>query len=147
MDYVMLKSKAGFPDWLDVDTLALFLHEKMQPYEDKIPDIKRALHYALSRSPGQGGFIIVAMENSTLQGAVVILNTGMKGYVPEHILLFIAVRPELRGQGIGSHLMEMVKQEVTGDIKLHVEHDNPARRLYERQGFTSKYLEMRYSKK
>jgi ribosomal protein S18 acetylase RimI-like enzyme len=33
-----------------------------------------------------------------------------------------------------------------GDIALHVEYDNPAKNLYERAGFTSKYIEMRYNK-
>ncbi|MEA1899074.1 MAG: GNAT family N-acetyltransferase, partial [Bacteroidota bacterium] len=34
-----------------------------------------------------------------------------------------------------------------GNIKLHVEYDNPAKRLYERIGFTTKYAEMRYENK
>ncbi len=33
-----------------------------------------------------------------------------------------------------------------GDIALHVEPDNPARFLYEKYGFTNKYLEMRYKR-
>ncbi len=33
-----------------------------------------------------------------------------------------------------------------GNIALHVEPNNPARFLYEKIGFTSKYLEMRYIK-
>jgi ribosomal protein S18 acetylase RimI-like enzyme len=33
-----------------------------------------------------------------------------------------------------------------GDIALHVEPDNPARILYEKLGFTNKYLEMRLKK-
>jgi len=147
MDYTTVRTSADFPGWMDIDTLAVFLNKVMRPYEDEVPDIKRALNYALSERPGEGGFIILASENETLKGAVVILDTGMSGYIPEHILLFIAVLPELRGRGIGGRLMEMVKEESSGDIKLHVEHDNPARRLYERQGFTSKYLEMRWSRK
>jgi ribosomal protein S18 acetylase RimI-like enzyme len=33
-----------------------------------------------------------------------------------------------------------------GNVALHVEPDNPAKFLYEKLGFTSKYLEMRYIK-
>ena len=41
-------------------------------------------------------------------------------------------------------MVERIQQECGGGIALHVEYDNPARRLYERLGFTSKYAEMRY---
>jgi ribosomal-protein-alanine N-acetyltransferase len=55
----------------------------------------------------------------------------------------VAVDPELRGCGIGERLIRTALQRTRGAMKLHVEHDNPARRLYERVGFASKYLEMR----
>jgi len=34
----------------------------------------------------------------------------------------------------------------TGNIALHVEPENPAKYLYEKVGFSSKYLEMRLTK-
>lgn len=147
MNYLHITKRSDFPDWLTVNDLAMFLNETMKPYNDTVPDVERALQYALSEEHGKGGFIILASEEDELKGAVVILNTGMSGYIPEHILLFIAVRPGLRGRGIGGKLMDMVKENCPGSIKLHVEHDNPARRLYERHGFSSKYLEMRFSQK
>ncbi len=51
---------------------------------------------------------------------------------------------ERRGQGYGRQMVERIQQECGGGIALHVEYGNPARRLYERLGFTSKYAEMRY---
>jgi hypothetical protein len=33
-----------------------------------------------------------------------------------------------------------------GKFKFHVEPDNPAKRFYEKMGFTTDYLEMRYCK-
>jgi ribosomal protein S18 acetylase RimI-like enzyme len=42
--------------------------------------------------------------------------------------------------------MEHIIEATEGDIALHVEPDNPARQLYEKYGFTNKYLEMRLSK-
>ena len=144
-EYLVIKSPADLPEWLDMETLAAFLNKVMRPYEDKVPDVERGLRYALSHEPGMGGFIVLAVREAQLVGAVVMLRTGMSGYVPANLLLFIAVVPELRSQGIGGRLIEMAKARCDGDIKLHVEHDNPARRLYERQGFTNKYLEMRFS--
>ena len=72
--------------------------------------------------------------------------TGMRGYVPENLLLFVAVSPHRRGNNLGRFLIERAIHKAEGNIKLHVEYDNPARRLYERIGFTSKYAEMRYQK-
>ena len=42
--------------------------------------------------------------------------------------------------------MSKVIEFSKGDIALHVEKDNPAKYLYEKLGFTNKYLEMRLKK-
>ena len=50
----------------------------------------------------------------------------------------IALLPEFRGRGIGRMLMEEILDEgrSTGkSVSIHVEHDNPALRLYDRLGF------------
>ena len=75
-----------------------------------------------------------------------MLRTGMKGYVPENLLLFVAVSPSLRRKGVGVRLVREAVQVSDGDVKLHVEHANPAKRLYYRLGFTNEYAEMRYIK-
>lgn len=58
---------------------------------------------------------------------------------PQEIrIMDIALLPEFRGQGIGSHLLQQLQQESTTSQKLlsiHVERMNPALRLYERLGF------------
>jgi ribosomal protein S18 acetylase RimI-like enzyme len=79
-------------------------------------------------------------------GVVIINNTNMGGYIPEHILVYIAVHEKTRGQGVGKALMERIIDETEGDIALHVEPENPAKFLYEKFGFTNKYLEMRLKK-
>lgn len=132
------------PPWASYDELALTLHEKMAPYNDTLPDVKRGLDYALSDEPGKGGYVILAGRGGKLVGALVMLETGMKGYVPENLLLMVVVDASQRGQGVGGKIIERALSEAEGAVKLHVEHDNPARRLYERMGFTNKYLEMRY---
>ena len=116
-----------------------FFHHNMKPYEDEPADVNRALDHLFAH----GGYMVLAMEDGGIQGGVAMLQTGMSGYIPETILVFIGVRPEARNQGIGGRLMERALAEAPGDVKLHVEPDNPARRLYERQGFKHLYNEMR----
>ncbi len=129
---------------LSLDALVSFLHENLKPYEDAPPDIKAGIDYALSNEPTQGGFVLLAKDGEQLVGALIMLKTGMKGYVPPNLLLFVAVDSSRRGQGIGAALIRRAQGLSEGDIKLHCEYANPARRLYERLGFTSKYAEMRW---
>ena len=65
---------------------------------------------------------------------------------PENILVYIATHHDHRGKGFGKMLMKKTVEHAHGSIALHVEPDNPARFLYEKVGFTSKYIEMRYKK-
>lgn len=145
LSFIEIRSQNDFPPWTSVAKLTDFLHIHMKPYEDKWEDVQRGLGYALSARPSEGGFILLAARKEELMGATVFLKTGMKGYVPENLLLFICVRPDLRGAGIGEALIRRALAKCQGSVKLHVEPDNPALRLYERVGFTNKYLEMRYS--
>ncbi len=58
---------------------------------------------------------------------------------PEEIrLVDIALLPEYRGQGLGGSLMKDVLEEgreAAKPVRIHVEHNNPAMRLYKRLGF------------
>ena len=140
----VIENETDLPSWISRAGLVEFLHTTMKPWEDTMADIQRAFDYCFSEAEGKGGFTILAEDRGQLAGAVVFLHTGMGGYVPAHILLFISVDPDRRGQGLGRQLIERALARCDGPVKLHVEYDNPAKRLYERVGFTSKYAEMRY---
>jgi len=137
---------SDFPGWINRKSLATFLHEHLKPYEDMVEDIMRGLDYAFSDEPGKGGFVLLAQIDDRLAGALVMLHTGMKGYIPENLLLFVAVDSKTRSRGIGRRLIEKAIADCEGDVCLHVEYENPAKELYERIGFNSKYAEMRYSR-
>lgn len=124
-----------------------FLYQHLDEFGDKWEDIERAVNYALDPDPAMGGFILFIKENDNIQGVVVVNNTKMKGYIPESILVYIAVHEDLRGQGVGKKLMKKTIEIAPGDIALHVEDNNPAKYLYKSVGFDNPYLEMRYSKK
>ena len=128
-----------------------FLHEHLDRFRDSKQDITRCLNYALGRDEHRRGCVLLALDaaDSTqpkLLGVAVLCETGMSGYVPENLLVYLAVDSRLRSRGIGKQLMQQTLSLSKGDVALHVEPDNPARRLYERIGFSNKYLEMRYSK-
>lgn len=127
-----------------VDQIVDFLFRYLEEYGDEKDDIEAAVNYSLSDNPQQGGGITVAYEENRILGVVVMLKTGMSGYIPENILVYIAVRTDIRGKGIGQNMMENVIQSTEGNIALHVEPHNPAKKLYEKMGFTNKYLEMRF---
>lgn len=125
-----------------------FLYENLEKYGDPVKDISKAIDYAFNKTEKAetGGLVILAHVDEYLAGAVVVNETGMQSYIPENILVYIATASSQRGKGIGKKLMEEVIKSTHGDIALHVEPDNPAKKLYEKLGFTNKYLEMRYKK-
>jgi ribosomal protein S18 acetylase RimI-like enzyme len=120
-----------------------FLHTYLDRYRDKPDEIEAAVDYALTGNKQKKGYVLKAKDRNRTVGCVVMNETGMKGYVPPHFLVYIAVHRDYRGRGIGKRLLERVKKESTGNISLHVEYDNPAKKLYEAVGFKSKYAEMR----
>jgi len=124
--------------------IAEFLEEHLGKYGDPLEDIINSIDYAFSKEKGKGGFVLVLHDGEDILGSVVVNDTGMEGYIPEHILVYIAVDKKLRGQGLGSRLLKETIDRCDGDISLHVEYDNPAKKLYERLGFKSKYAEMRF---
>ncbi len=124
-----------------------FLHNHLGPYGDPKEHILKCLHFAVGEpSIAMGGCIIVISANEEIQGVTIINKTGMSGYIPENILVYIAVHENARGKGIGKQLMQKAITTAEGGIALHVEPDNPARFLYEKLGFENKYLEMRLSR-
>ncbi len=140
----VVKNIEDFPKLVPRRLFIDFLYNHLGKYRDKKEDISKAVDYAFSDAEGKGGFVVLAIQNSSLVGGVVVNNTAMSGYIPGHVLVYIVTHKDYRRQGIGKKLIERVFQECPGNIALHVEYDNPARYLYEKAGFTSKYMEMRH---
>ncbi len=133
--------------FLQKNEIADFLLTHLGKFGDPKDDILKCLDYALDPGMHAGGFVILAKEEGKILGALIMNKTGMSGYIPENILVYIAVDSTQRGKGIGSKIMDVAIRMANGAIALHVEPDNPARKLYERLGFTNKYLEMRLTRK
>ena len=128
---------------LDKDEVVDFLFQQLDEYGDERKDIASCLDYALSEAEGKGGSVMVAREEDTVVGVLILNHTGMSGFIPENILVYIAVHSSQRGKGVGKRLVQLAAENTSGSIALHVEPQNPARHLYEKMGFTNKYLEYR----
>jgi ribosomal-protein-alanine N-acetyltransferase len=122
-----------------------FLYEQLGEYGDELVDIQHCIDYAMGEVTRQGGFVIISFDDLNIVGVVVVNETGMSGYIPENILVYIATHEAYRGRGIGKALVQNAIQQSKGGMALHVEPHNPAKFLYEKVGFTNKYLEMRYT--
>lgn len=141
-----ISNQAELELFLPQEELCQWLHLNLDKFTDAPEAISKSIDYAFSPEPGKGGFLLLAHEDNDLAGALVMNATGMAGYVPENLLVYIAVNPKFRGQGIGTQIIQKAFETAQGAVALHVEYDNPATRLYKRMGFISKYAEMRWQK-
>ncbi|MDT8325303.1 MAG: GNAT family N-acetyltransferase [Bacteroidota bacterium] len=138
--YDVLEKQVGTDRFID------FLHTHLDQFGDPTEAIRKCLDFAFGLNGGLGGFALAAENEGELVGALIMNRTGMSGYIPENILVYVAVDASKRGMGIGRQVVERALEEADGDVKLHVEYENPAKRLYERIGFASKYAEMRWTR-
>ncbi len=139
MEFRIINKDTGANEIFSNDAIASFLEVHLERYGDKKDDILKCLDYVFNK----GGFVTLGIEDSQLVGAIVVVETGMEAFIPENILVYIAVHESQRGMGVGKKLMQKALDNAKGSVALHVEADNPAKKLYERLGFTNKYLEMR----
>lgn len=144
---IKVHSPQNPPTNTEIEEAISFLFTQLDEFGDPASDIRKAVQYALrSHSDTPGGLVILSRNDAELTGVAVTNKTGMQGYIPDNILVYIATHKAYRGQGIGRQLMTEAIGASEGDMALHVESNNPALRLYESLGFTNKYLEMRLKK-
>lgn len=143
MQQIIIYDAINRPTETQKNELVDFLFANLEKNGDKKEDIHTCIEYATKEIPSFGGNIFVYIKSNRILGVTVVNQTGMKGYIPENILVYIATDKDSRGQGIGKKLMDIVIQYIKGSIALHVEENNPAKNLYEKFGFTNPYLEMR----
>jgi ribosomal-protein-alanine N-acetyltransferase len=73
-----------------------FLHKHLEEFGDAWDDIARAVDYSLKNYESFGGFVLVSYAGNEISGVVVVNRTGMKGYIPDNILVYIATHNEMR---------------------------------------------------
>ncbi len=146
LSFKKLIKDSDFDENLSRERFVDFLFTHLDQFGDPKDAINKCIDYAFGKDSKAGGFLLAAFYEDKLVGTLIINNTGMSGYIPEHILVYIAVDASYRGKGFGRQIVEKAVSDCSGDVKLHVEYENPAKRLYERIGFTTKYAEMRFKK-
>lgn len=141
-----LENEKDFNENLTRENFVDFLFNHLDRFGDSKSAISKSIDYAFSDEKGKGGFLLAAYDDDRLVGELVMNSTGMEEYIPENFLVYVAVDGAVRNKGIGKKIVEAAVKESNGSVALHVEYDNPAKRLYERLGFTTKYAEMRLKK-
>lgn len=123
-----------------------FLFEKTENVTKS--NIREAVEYALKNKPSFGGFVLTAHVSRQLIGAIVVNRTGMEGYNPNNLFVYVTFHEDYRNDE--TTMLQILKKAIDltdGDIALHVEPRNPVLRLYKKIGFEAQYLELRFPKK
>jgi [ribosomal protein S18]-alanine N-acetyltransferase len=143
---IQMLSAIDTATFLEKNEIADFLSQELGEFGDTKNQILKCLDYALSNYPHQGGYVVLARKNGEIIGATVTCHTGMEGYIPENALVYIAIKKDLRRNGLGKELMKKTILFAKGDIALHVRPENPALKMFENLGFKNQYIEMRLKK-
>ncbi|MGB3618346.1 MAG: GNAT family N-acetyltransferase [Catalinimonas sp.] len=122
---------------------ALFLKKYLDDADEPLEHLLRAVDYAVSKYPHQGGFLLAARLDGQTVGVCVMNYTHMSGYLPENVLVYLVVHRDHRRQGVGRKLIKKALQMAKGEVAVRITADNPARAVFERYGFTRGYLELR----
>jgi [ribosomal protein S18]-alanine N-acetyltransferase len=123
---IKVYNPATKPTSIEKDEIVQFLYDHLDELGDEKADILKCVDYAVKGVSSFGGYILIGSVNNVIASIVIINKTGMKGYIPENILVYIATNRDYRCQGIGKAMMEEAIKLANGSIALHVEPNNPA---------------------
>ena len=104
-----LLNTTDFVTTLEKDAIINFLMEHLDEYADSRENVSRAIEYALSKFPHQGGFVLIARIGDEIVGVSVVNRTNFEGYFAENILVYVAVASGTRRQGIATEFLKQTK--------------------------------------
>jgi hypothetical protein len=88
MEFKIINNSTGQDKIYTNQIVAQFLFTHLEEYGDKVEDILKCTDYVMN--PDKGGNI-VGIDDNKIVGVVILTNTGMKDFIPENILVYIAV--------------------------------------------------------
>jgi GNAT superfamily N-acetyltransferase len=129
--------------YLVIDRITNFLYLHLEDCKDNKKAIRQSLMYAAKEITSLGGYTFITKKEGIIIGAVVINKTGMKEYQSENLLVYLAVHKDFRKQGIATKLIEEAIRYCDGNMTLQIDKENNAAiKVFEKNGFTSKKIQM-----
>ncbi len=113
MIFKIIRDEGEFGPLLSRSHLVDFLYVNLGRFGDTKEEIARSIDYAFSTEPGKGGFILLGLDDDDgdndgcgLVTALVMNKTGMSGYIPENVLVYVATKADARGKGYGTKTIQ-----------------------------------------
>ncbi|WP_445736469.1 GNAT family N-acetyltransferase [Mariniflexile sp.] len=131
---------------IDINRLTNFLYEHSGDFRDAKSAIRKSLLYANKDIAGLGGFVFVLEHQNEIRGVLVVNKTGMNEYIPENILVYLAVNKSYKEKDVAKKLIDYTVAYCKGDMALYVNKENPALSFFEENGFKSRNIEMRLTR-
>lgn len=124
-----------------------FLFERLDTKSANKDYIRQSIDYATKECMSFGGFVIVCKLHGEIIGAVIVNQTGMEGYMPENILVYIAVSENYLRKGVAKCMMDQVLNYAKGNIAIHMRGNLKLVPIFEKLGFKKSIEEMLIDRK
>lgn len=135
MAVYQLLNTTDFVTTLEKEAIINFLMENLDDYLDSRDNVSRAIEYALSKFPHQGGFVLIARVENEIVGVSVVNRTNFEGYFAENILVFLACKEAVRRQGIATELLTQSKVYTKGNVLVRLAQNQAIQELLLKSGF------------
>lgn len=132
-----------------IEMLDLYAQDPMGGAQALRDEMKAKLRVDLPRVPGAFAILVDDEDGSPLGVAICFMGYSTFGAKPLVNVHDLSVAPWARGKGAGKALLDAVARHARnslgcGKVTLEVRDDNPAARLYRREGFTDGEAPMRF---
>lgn len=128
--------------FIHTNSITNFLYKHLNEPKDNKSAIRKSLLYAAKEIPSLGGCVFVMKEKDQILGSLVINKTGMSEYQSENLLTYLVVHKDFRNKGIATKLLQESINYCNGNITLNIRKENTAIKLFKKNGFTFKKIQM-----
>lgn len=126
----------------DMDRVVKFLNREIDTFSDSEGAILKSVQYAIKDRAGLGGYVFELFDGTETVGVAVVNRTGMQEYMPDNILVYLAIKSDEQRKGFGRQLLAYALEHCEGEVMLHISADNPSRGFFQKVGFRTQYQEM-----